>query len=223
MEGGRDVVAPEVRVPVLRKPCGEEGRLVPQSPAALFPVGLPRGSFLMPRGVGQAFPVSSSLSSGLDQVGGDPMQELRWERAASDDPSASCLSFCGAWGLVHPHNRAGRRAGAWETVSYLPAQPSREPVSLEPPCGWWGSRCRAGEGSYCSAAWARVPRPATRPLGAGGQQAASRPGGRRAVAKVKAEDTPACPGQSREEALRHPQPGPTRGAPLEATSFWGRS
>lgn len=99
------------------------------------------------------------------------------------------------------------------------AQRSREPESLEPLCRWWGSRRRAGEGSYCSAAWAREPRPATRSRRAAGSE---QPGGRRAVAKVKAEDAPACPGQSR-EALRHPQPGPACGAPQEATSFWGRS
>lgn len=35
--GRRDVVAPEVTVPVLRKPSGEEGHSVPSVPSSPFP------------------------------------------------------------------------------------------------------------------------------------------------------------------------------------------
>lgn len=97
LEGGRDVVAPEVRVPVLREPRGEEGRLVPQSPAALFPVGLPGGPFLVPRG-GSGIPSVLFPFSGLDHMGGDPMQDLRWEWAALRTPQPPALASMGLGG-----------------------------------------------------------------------------------------------------------------------------
>lgn len=165
-------MAPEVRVPVLREPRGEEGRLVPQSPAALFPVGLPGGPFLVPRG-GSGIPSVLFPFSGLDHVGGDPMQDLRWEWAASEDPSASCSSFYGAWGLVHPQNRVGRRACAWETVSYPQAPRPSEAGSLSP---WSRSADGGGAGVgrvKAAIAVQRGPGSPARPLGAGGQQAAS--------------------------------------------------
>lgn len=167
------MVAPEVRVPVLRKPSGEQGHHVPQAPAALFPVGLPGEAPSSCPGVGQVFPVSSSLSLVWTTWGGDPMQDLLWERAASKDPSASCSSLYGAGGLVHPQHRVGRRACAWETVSYPQAPRPREAGSL---CPWSRSADGGGAGvGQVKAAIAvqRGPGSPARPLGAGGQQAAS--------------------------------------------------
>lgn len=91
------------------------------------------------------------------------------------------------------------------------------PCGTRSPCPCSGS---VEGGEQTSAGWAKAAiavqrglRSLARQRGAGRQRAA---GGRReedrVVAEVKATGTPASPGQPR-EALRHPQPGSTCGAP----------
>lgn len=82
-------MAPEVRVPVLRKPSGEEAVVSRQSPVAPGPE-LPEASFLTPlRGrsgiSGVLFPFPFPFP-GCDLAGGDPKQDLLWEWAASEEP-----------------------------------------------------------------------------------------------------------------------------------------
>lgn len=75
---------------------------------------------------------------------------------------------------------------------------------------------QAGEGRCCSAAWAPEPRPVTRSRQAAGS---GQPGSRRAVVKAEGARSLSWAVEGGTVA----PPGPTCGAPQEATSFWGRS
>lgn len=131
------MVAPEVRVPVLRKPSGEEAHGVPSVPAALFgelgPVGLPEGSFLMPQGCSGVPSILFPLPfPGCNQVGGDSKQDLVWEWAASKEPHQQpSPAFTGGWRALNPRGRE-RRAYALESL--FPAPRPGGPSGARSPC-----------------------------------------------------------------------------------------
>lgn len=219
-------MAPEVRVPGLRKPSGEEAIVCcPSAQQSLAQNNHAQPPSSRSYGAGQAFPESSSPSPYLAVTSWEvPEHDLLWEWAASEEahqPSSPARVAQGrgaGWGggvrapLGQGQGGAGREGRGPRRLFPSPSpEGSSSAGSLGPgararSAGGSGLRRRRARraGSCCSAAGPEA-RPATHSRQAAGSCGGPDQGGRRSALHVPSSHWP------------HP-----RGA-QEATSFWGRS